>query len=189
MALLEYNIPEGVMWADYFYDSNTVYVQTPEETTSESEGEWETVGRPKFVEEHTAPVKWCRDGNACQWKNCKFRHERCSHYDNWVKRGRKGHNCRCHETDPESNKSPENGGCKYDHRDLSKLKVFIESVPCSNESELWENFFMRNIEPVACYLFDISKMSKNDKGILFRSLNAAKISYDDYGSHMDIYFD
>lgn len=185
------------MWGDYFYETDSdSSSQTLEYTAPESDGEeWETVGRPKLtrcnaiVEEYKPPPKWCRNGNACEWKNCKFRHERCSHYDNWVKRGKRGHNCRCHETDPESKKTPEEGGCKYDHRDPAKLKMFIETVPCSNESELWENFYPRGLEACFADVVDVSGMSRMDVSLLVRSLNAAGVKYEDNGDWMTIYMD
>lgn len=184
MALLGLiEVPEGVMWGDYFYDS----VRTLEYTAAESEDEWEVVGKPKIViEEVVKQPKWCRNGNACEWKNCKFRHERCSHYDNWVRRGKKGHNCRCHQTDPESKKRHEDGGCMYDHRDLSKLKVFIETLPCSTETELWDNFYERGLEAHSADIYDISTMSNLDKALLIRSLSAAKVEFEDCGKRMFI---
>lgn len=180
MALLEFNIPEGALWGDVFYETNTSSsYQTPEHYASESDSDdWETVGQTRMVEEYKAPTRWCRNGNACEWKNCKFRHERCAHYDNWVKRGKRGHNCRCHATDPESKKRPEDGGCKYDHRDLSKLNVFIEALPCSTELELWDSFMPLGLEAHYPEIVDLRGMKKSDVSLLVRSLNAAHVSYE-----------
>jgi len=189
--LLEYNIPEGVMWGDYFYETDSDSGRTLQYTAAESDDdEWETVGQPKVkVEEFKPPPKWCRNGNACEWKNCKFRHERCSHYDNWVKRGKKGHNCRCHATDPESTKRPDEGGCMYDHRDPRKLKMFIETLPCSNESEIWENFMQRGLEGCFADVYDVSGMSRLDRALLVRSLTAAGVKFEDHDQWFEIWFD
>lgn len=190
MALLEFDIPEGALWGDYFYETESDSGQTLEYNAPESDGEeWETVGQPKVKEEeHKAPPKWCRDGNACQWKNCKFRHERCSHYDKWLARGKKGHNCRCHATDPQSNKRPDEGGCMYDHRDLSKLKMFVETVPCSNESEIWENFIQRGLEGHCADIYDVSAMARLDRALLVRSLTAANVKFEDHDEWFEIWF-
>jgi hypothetical protein len=193
MALLGFNIPEGVMWGDYFYESDSDSVRTLEYTTPESDGEWEVVGAPKLtrcnaiIQETAKPAKWCRDGNACEWKNCKFRHERCSHYDNWIARGKRGNNCRCCVTDPDSKKRPEDGGCMYDHRDVSKLKMFIESVPCSTEEELWNNFYDLGLEGVMTNVYDTRNMAKQDKSLLTRSLKANNVEFEDRGHRMYIY--
>lgn len=185
MALLEFNIPEGALWGDYFYETSSRR-QTQEHYASDSEsGEWETVGQTKVVEEYKAPARWCRNGNACEWKNCKFRHERCTHYDNWVKRGKRGHNCRC----ADSMKRPEDGGCKYDHRDVSKLKMFVETLPCSNELEMWDNFMPLGLEAHYPEVVDIRGMKKMDISLLIRSLNAAGVHYEYNGDWMHISMD
>lgn len=189
MALLEYNIPEGALWGDYFYETDSSSYQTEEHIASQSDGEWEVIGTTKAEQEWKPLAKWCRDGNACQWKNCKFRHERCSHYDNWIARGKRGYNCRCHATDPMCCKRPDEGGCKYDHRDPAKLKMFIETLPCSNESELWDNFITRGLEWYAADHYDVSGMDRMNRSLLVRSLNAAKIKFEDYGDMFEISMD
>lgn len=188
MALLESMIPEGVMWGDFAYDTDFLS-QAPEFTNSESEGEWETVGRPTVERTEMVQQKWCRDGNACKWKNCTFRHERCSHHDNWVRRGKKGHACRCVETDPLSVKRPDEGGCKYDHRDMSKLAVYINTVKCETESDMFNYFYERKLDGVIGHIYDVSKMSRMDKGILLRSLTAADIHFEYNHDYVKIYFE
>ncbi len=186
-SILAFNIPEGMLWGDYFCDSSSRQPETQIE--SDAGDDWEVVKKTNVVEEYKPVAKWCRDGNACQWKNCKFRHERCAHYDSWIQRGKKGYNCRCHATDPESCKSPEQGGCKYDHRDLTKLKMFIELVPCSTESELWNSFVMRGLEYHAADGYDVSNMARLDRALLVRSLTNAQVKFEDLGDFMNIYVD
>ncbi len=174
MALLQDIIPEGALWSDYFCQSDT-------ESVKEDEGEWEIVGKPK--QEYKAPPKWCRDGNACEWRNCKFRHERCTHYDNWIKRGKKGHNCRSN-----NNNRPTEGGCLYDHRDVTKLKMFVEKVPCASEEDIWNHFFDKKLDAVNGDIYDVTKMARLDKALLVRSLLAEKIPFEDYETWMKICF-
>lgn len=165
--------------------------QTVEQTASQSDSEWETVGHPS-VQKHVtfvdkAPQRWCRDGNACPWSDCKFRHERCTHYDNWIARGKKGHNCRCHATDPESNKSPRDGGCKYDHRDAEKLTKFLEPLPCTTEEEMWDNFYQYGLDHHFADVYDIRKMDKLYRGLLIRSLAAAEVDFEEGDECVIIY--
>jgi hypothetical protein len=183
MAVLLFNIPDDVAWGDYFYEERVRVVEDV------SEGEWEQVGQVKKKVEVKPPPRWCRDGNACEWKNCKFRHERCSHYDNWVRRGKKGMNCRCYATDPESKKRQTEGGCLYDHRDVSKLKMFAEKLPCSSEDELWESFMPLGLEGCCSYLYDMLEMSQFNKALLIRSLIAANVEFDAHDRFLTIYFD
>jgi hypothetical protein len=191
MALSEYNIPEGVMWADYF-ETDSFSSRTPEYDAPESEdgGEWVTVGAPVLKRtEAITPARWCRDGNACVWRNCKFRHERCSYYDNWVRRGKSGVNCRCYEADPKSCRKPEDGGCMYDHRDHSKLKVFVETLPCSNESEMWDSFFELGLEGCIYNVYDMAGMSKANVSLLIRSVTAAKVEVAIFKKKIQIFFE
>ena len=187
MSLLQYNIKEGELWGDYFYDDIKVYDNSFKDV--EDDSEWEIVGQknnePKSVP-HVA--RWCREGNACKWKNCKFRHERCAHYDNWIRRGKKGNNCRACVSDPESKKTPDSGGCKYDHRDMANLKTFVEAVPCSNEFELLDNFMPRGLEGVILNRYVVTDMDKEDKRLLLRSLTASRASFDFKDDLIDIDF-
>lgn len=192
MACLELNVPEGALWGDYFYDTDSSSCRTEEHDAPESDGEWEVVGKTTKVVEQAQekrPAKWCRDGNACPWVNCKFRHERCSHYDNWLQRGKRGNNCRCCVTDPNSCKPVTEGGCMYDHRDVSKLKVFVELAPCATETELWDSFFVRGLEYHSGYSYNTSQMARLDRALLIRSLTAANVEFEDYGELVNIYME
>ena len=134
--------------------------------------------------------KWCKHGNACLWQNCPFRHERCVHHDNWISRGKRGYSCRALTYDRDSCKSPEEGGCKYDHRDLSKLDVYVHSLPCLTEKELMESFYDLGLSFTGLGdIYDISKMSKINKGLLIRSIRIANLEYeyDDGSTEIRIY--
>jgi hypothetical protein len=144
--------------------------------------------KPVIVEQYKPSHRWCRDGNACSWRNCKFRHERCKHYDEWVKRGKVGLNCKSCEKDPDGTKSPEEGGCMYDHRDESSLKTFIEFVPIFNEKDLWDYFYERKLLWHFAKVYDFTEMEKADKGVLFRSLIAAGIEHEDKDTYIEINF-
>ena len=125
------------------------------------------------------PERWCRNGNACLWGNCKFRHERCSHYDAWVKSGKSGRPlCRSFQTDPCSNKSPENGGCRYDHRDRNTLIEFVKYLPCSTDEVLWESFVDKGIREAANDVFIVSDMKDHDIDLLLRSLENEDIEWE-----------
>lgn len=161
--------------------------------SSDSEGEWETVGAKSVstAEHHTHAPKWCRNGNACQWKNCKFRHERCEHHDRWVASRGKTRGCRCLTSDPDSCLSPEDGGCKYDHRDISSLEMYVEKVKIVSEDELLTIFMPKGMDCRASDFYDITQMSKNDKGLLLRSLEATAksvLSYDLDGGIVNVVF-
>ena len=186
LELLTFDIPEGMLWGDYF-DTESIVSSAPTIVVVEEDG-WEVVGEKK-VAEPIRQAKWCKHGNACIWQNCPFRHERCAHFDNWLARGKRGYNCRCITTDPDSCKSPEEGGCKYDHRILTKLQVYHASLPCKTESELWDSFIERGLEFHAADAYDISKMSRTDKSLLIRSLNAAGVTYEDNETWMEIRVD
>jgi hypothetical protein len=121
-------------------------------------------------EKATRAPRWCRMGNACQWRNCMFRHERCEHYDRFVASRGKTRGCRCQLTDKDNCKSPEEGGCKYDHRDLSKLKVYVEKIEIKSEAEMLEYFYPLGLDCQFSDHYNLADMSKNDKGILLRSL-------------------
>ena len=185
-SLFACDIPEGTSWGDYFYDSESTSVVTIFESVSSTD--WETVGAKKAPMESLSarPLRWCKHGNACLWKNCPFRHERCAHYDTWIARGKRGYNCRCHTTDPESCKSPEEGGCKYDHRDTSKLEIYHAALPCSDEAMLWDSFYERGLNWHGADAYDVSKMSRTNKALLLRSLRTAEIEFDDNDTWLEI---
>jgi hypothetical protein len=184
-------IPDGVAWGDYDNDDFSIASTIEREGSVCSSQDWEIVGEKETFQApiHPRTPRWCKHGNACIWQNCPFRHERCAHFDNWLARGKRGYNCRCITTDPDSCKSPEEGGCKYDHRILNKLQVYHVSLPCKTESELWDSFIERGLECHSSDAYDISKMSRTDKSLLIRSLNAAGVTYEDNETWMDIRVD
>jgi len=182
---LAFTIPEGVAWGDYFAEPCA-----PVQIEDTEEG-WETSGAKKVtitVAPSARPARWCKHGNACLWQNCPFRHERCAHYDNWIARGKKGYTCRSCVADPESCKSPEEGGCKYDHRDLRKLAMYQHDIPCETLEQMWENFSTLGLEAYASDAFGISKMSRTDKALLFRSLKSYDIDFEDNETWIDVCF-
>lgn len=178
-------IPMGESWADTLYEEEPVLSSTEESVCSQ---EWETVGVAKMQTFVRAP-RWCKHGNACIWQNCPFRHERCEHHDKWVSSRGRTRGCRCLSTDPRSCKSPEQGGCKYDHRDLRDLAVYHKSLPCNTEAELWDSFYQRGLEAKYSDAYDVSAMSSMDRSLLIRSLNANCVQYDEYDTWMRIYLD
>jgi hypothetical protein len=183
MALMLITIPDDIPWSDYFCDD---VVSVNALKAPEDDGDWEVVGQPKLTKPVAQPLKWCRDGNKCSWRNCKFRHERCVHYDTWIKRGKRGHSCRSLATDANSNKRPEDGGCKYDHRDPSKLHVFLETLPCDTEQELWDNFYPRGLECYVSGVLDPRGLLKADRQLMIRSLKASNVEFEDNGDHIYI---
>jgi len=157
---------------------------TETDTLSVSSGEWETVGASTLsanvsVAPREVQRKWCSHGNACVWRNCPFRHERCTHYDNWVARGKRGYACKSNQADPTSCKSPEEGGCKYDHRDTAKLQTYYDSLPCETEDELWKSFEARGLVSYVADAYGVDKMSRVDKSLLIRSLRSYGVEYED----------
>jgi len=179
--LLSSVIPVGVNWGDYFMGD----VSSIEIEGSVCSAEWETVGAAKQEPVVRAP-RWCKHGNACIWQNCPFRHERCEHFDKWVASGRKTRGCRSQLTDSRSCRSPEEGGCKYDHRNTSELEVYHKSLPCKTEDELWENFYQRGLEWHAGDAYDVTRMSRTNRALLIRSLIANNVQFEDNDTWMDI---
>jgi hypothetical protein len=183
------SIPEGVVWGDYFLEDMDFSVSTPVVQEWKEEG-WEHVGASKVVETtFVRPARWCRNGNACQWANCKFRHERCEHYDKWVASRGKTRGCRCQQSDPRNCKSPEEGGCKYDHRDLSKLEMFVESVSITCEADMWEHFMQLGLEAHCGSAVDVTGMRKYERALLIRSLEAAGVHVIDNDTWLEVDFD
>jgi len=177
-------IPEGVAWGDYFYD-----MFEESEISSISEGEWETVVKTVSTQPIVRAPRWCKNGNACQWANCKFRHEVCEHHMKWVESKGRTRGCRCLQTDPRSCKSPENGGCKYDHRDHSKLEMFVEFVELKTESDLWEKFGTLGLDAHTDYAYNTSKMTGHNVRLLLRSLEKAGIEFEDHRDWVEINFE
>lgn len=98
----------------------------------------------------------CREGNSCPWINCRYGHTKCSF----------GNRCR------------DITNCKFDHRDPSKLKTFVDRVDVSNETALLENFLMKGLVPVSPGFYDKNDMTAVNRAILYRSLNLANIPYE-----------
>lgn len=180
-------IPDEMSWADTISDDFSVATTIEREGSVCSSQEWETVGQQKMEREFVRTPKWCKHGNACLWQNCPFRHERCEHYDNWLASHGRTRGCRCQTTDPRSCKSPEQGGCKYDHRDLSKLDIYYSSLPCKTEAELWNSFYERGLDTHASNAYDVTEMSRVDRALLVRSLIANGVEFEDYTTWMQIY--
>jgi len=152
---------------------------------------WEVVARVERVEvakvaDPARPPRWCKHGNACPRADCRFRHERCGHYDAWLARGRRGHNCRAIMADPRSVLSPEDGGCKYDHRDPRDLTRTPVPLPVKTEDELWESFFPLGLECRANKCYDFEHMRIGDKEMLIRSLKAANVNFEEFADYINI---
>ena len=101
-------------------------------------------------------VPRCREGNACPWSNCRYGHTRCSF----------GNRCR------------DIAHCKFDHRDPTKLKLFVDRVDVDTEAALLENFLTKGLLPISPGFYDKSTMSSVNRAILYRSLNLANIPYE-----------
>jgi len=172
-ALLQECLDIG-KWDDYI-DSDSYSIPVVS-TTPDNDG-WVTVGviptEPKQNID-TRSKKWCKHQNACVWANCPYRHERCEHHDKWVASRGRTRGCRSHVTDPDSCKSPQHGGCQYDHRDLSKLRILHETLPCRTEDEMMMSFGDLGMDYLPGCMYDIKNMASYDKRLLLRSLNANK---------------
>jgi hypothetical protein len=189
---LAFTIPDGIAWGDYFVEQTA---PLKIEECDDAEDGWETSGAKKTIvmvlpsaRPTERPAKWCKHSNACLWQNCPFRHERCAHYDNWIARGKKGYTCRSCVADPDSCKSPEEGGCKYDHRDLRKLAMYQKDLPCETIEQMCDNFCKLGLEVYASDAFGISNMSRTDKALLFRSLKTYDIEFEDNETWIDVCF-
>jgi hypothetical protein len=170
--------PVAWNWSDDLAEMRVVEEPPP------SEG-WEVVERVEHVAA-PRPARWCREGNACSRGDCRYRHERCAHYDAWLARGKRGHNCRAMDTDPRSVRSPDEGGCKYDHRDPRDLTVTPAALPVQTEMELLDSFALRGLDCLAHGSFGFTRMRRSDKELLIRSLDAAKVKYEEFGDYMTI---
>ena len=162
--------------------------QDPCETASiVSVTETLSLSDPTSVWSVEKPKKWCARGNACPYADCKFRHETCTHYWNAKRTGRGG--CKHQVTDPRNNKSPAEGGCKYDHRIASTLTTFVRSVEIGSAEDLWTNFELEESIPS---LFDVQEMDEIKRGILKRSLAASEengvLEFEDFGNWYRITF-
>lgn len=177
------SLPKG--WGDFFAGEEFFNIPSTIVEEFDTEG-WEVVGAPAPVV-HQAP-RWCRKGNACKLANCRNRHERCEHYDKWVASRGKTRGCRCQQTDPNNCKSPEDGGCKYDHRDPKKLVTYIDKLDVDTEQKLWDNFYERGMDAVGPSQYSTEQMENHNRKLLIRSLEASGVKYDDGGSYLAIWF-
>ena len=199
MASLQLNLPDNISWGDYLLDGRQVTL-TVEVKKTTPEVKTEVVHVKK--EDSVAPVPdvdmrirrmpWCKRGNSCPWSNCKFRHERCMHFDRWKATGCRGNGCRSLKYDPLSNKCPADGGCQYDHRDLSQLKEFIEIIDINTKQDLADNFYPLGLYHMYDEEYDTPLMSKEDRQLLIRSLKAARedeiLQYGEDGDCFTIHF-
>ena len=184
--------PEGMAWGDMISDDEYSVVSAIERESSVTSDGWEIVGEKTEAFTASLPARaprWCRNGNACQWANCKFRHERCEHYDKWVSSRGKTRGCRCQQSDPRNCKSPEEGGCKYDHRDLSKLDVFVEIVSIAAEDDMWEYFMPLGLDSHCSSALCVTDMTKHDRALLVRSLTASGVEFADNDTWFHVSFD
>lgn len=151
------------MWEDEYDLEEVTEEQLREQFVAKEEEEkgWETVGATQEAPqvEVKRPPRWCRDGNTCKWKNCVFRHEKCSF----------GARCRNHANDKGNTKTPEQGGCPYDHRNPVGL-VNIVPIVITDEGKLWEVFGPLGLEMRMPGLFDTEDMCTNSRAVLYGSL-------------------
>lgn len=192
-TVLSYEIPSSSGWNTMFLPDLGVWSDSLAEVRRVEEpstAEWEVVARPARVVERVAeaprPPRWCMLGNACPRADCRFRHERCGHYDAWIARGKRGHSCRSLETDPRSLRSPTDGGCKYDHRDPRDLTVTPPPLPVKTESQLFESFYALGLDYLIDGSYDISRMRESDYKRLLRSLKAAGMEYEEFEDYINI---
>lgn len=196
MASLQFNLPDNISWGDYLLDGRQVTLTVEvKKTKTDVIPETVHVQKEDVVVEPIKEVRrmpWCKRGNACLWSNCKFRHERCVHFDRWKASGCRGNGCRSLKYDPLSNKCPADGGCQYDHRDVTTLMPFIETVDITDESDLVEKFKYLGLSHMYDETYDTSKMKKEDKQLLIRSLKAARddevLQYGEEGDDFIIHF-
>lgn len=140
-----------------------------------------------FSKDDSAPFTrkiWCRYGNACVWKNCRFRHEPCAHFA----AGR----CRTIAEDPDSCKSTFEGGCKYDHRNPSNLREYVDHVEIKSEEDMLEKF--PDLIVIGGNQYDACAMDRFQRHLLIRSLKKTKFDFinyheeaeNDYGLYIEI---
>jgi hypothetical protein len=177
MASINFSLPNDIAWGDYLLDGRSVKFTV--EVTKPAEQKTDVIHiekEPDVVERRksTRPMPWCKRGNSCLWRNCKFRHQRCKHHDQWQAAGCKGYACRSLKYDPLSNKCPADGGCMYDHRDEAILREFTYTLEISDHSNIEEQFTDRGIMFLGNEEYSTKDMEKEDRALLIRSLNAAR---------------
>lgn len=181
--------PMAFDFGSVFAKDNTNWADTLAEMSappSTQEG-WDIVTRPiRVVAAPQRPARWCNLGNACMRGDCRYRHERCAHYDAWIARGRRGHTCRSMDRDPRSVLPPSEGGCMYDHRDPRDLTVTPEVLPVVTEQQLIDSFYTSGLECMSHGSYGFARMRQEDFSRLIRSLKAAKVEYEVFGDYINI---
>jgi len=166
---INFTLPNDFAWGDYLLDGRVVSFTLEVKSSVPKEivhvNKIEAQKEPDFIPLPKAdrPMPRCRRGNACPWNNCKFRHEACTHF-------KMGRRCRALEADPESNKCPDDGGCRYDHRDPTKLREFVYSMDVETHDELMDKFGPLGLHYVGSEYYDTDEMDRNDRDMLIRSL-------------------
>jgi len=167
-------------WGDLAFERDLLEGNVPSEEVSVARAV-EPV-RPAVVRRQ----QWCLEGNACPFVDCRFKHERCTVYDGWIRAGRRGRQCRHIASDPTSCMSPSKGGCMYDHRDPTKLVSFVKTLPIEGEESLREKFGPKGLRHVESFQWDATTMTRVDKALLVRSMAAAGFTFEDEASIMTI---
>lgn len=176
MTSINFTLPDNIAWGDYLLDGRSVTVSVEVKSTIPEEKKETPVPVPE-PRKWTRPMPWCKRGNSCPWENCKFRHERCKHHDQWQASGCKDRPCRSLKYDPLSNKCPADGGCMYDHRNKADLREFIYTVEFTTQDELFDAFRPRGLGVLASEgdgVYTTAFMDKENRALLIRSLNAAR---------------
>lgn len=178
MTSINFTLPDNIAWGDYLLDGRSVTVSVEVKSSiPEKKDEIVYIQKESAVPEPrkwNRSMPWCKRGNACPWANCKFRHERCKHHDQWTASGCKDRPCRSLKYDPLSNKCPTDGGCMYDHRDRSDLKMFIEVVEVNSHEDLMNNFKDLGLVHMSGENYHVENMKKEDKQLFIRSLRDAR---------------
>lgn len=175
MTSINFTLPDNIAWGDYLLDGRSVTVSVEVKSSIPEKKEVAVVPEPR---KWSRPMPWCKRGNSCLWANCKFRHERCKHHDQWIASGSvDNRGCRSLKYDPLSNKCPADGGCMYDHRDKTDLREFIYTVEFTTQDELLNAFRSRGIGVLTSEgegVYTTAFMDKENRALLIRSLNAAR---------------
>lgn len=116
----------------------------------------------------------CRRGNTCPYNDCAFAHPACS----------KGGGCPFN-----NNKSPSEGGCRFDHRNVNNLVKRETSSPISNESELFDKFIPFGLEWPFGNIYDTCNMEGASRDLLIRTLKKSSIEFVDHNDWLEINFE
>jgi len=174
MASINFSLPNDIAWGDYLLDGRVVKFTVEMTKPAEEKKEIVHIQKEPEARKVTRLMPWCKRGNSCLWWNCKFRHERCKHHDQWKASGCKGYACRSLKYDPLSNKCPKDGGCMYDHRKKADLREFTYTLNITEPSNIEEQFADRGIVLLGNEQYSTKDMEKEDRSLLIRSLSAAR---------------